>query len=139
MPDRDGSARNSASLASHARGDGHERPALLCDACVKRGKSELDAEAICEAVRLPTMRFVPVTTVEQQGILVIHRARALLVRQRTMVAHALRAHWQNLVLWPIPALSNLAKSQQPLSDANGLGLCTHFAGYSEPADHGVYG
>jgi transposase len=48
-------------------------------AYVKRGKSDaLDAEAICEAVQRPTMRFVPVKTVEQQSVLMTHRARALL-------------------------------------------------------------
>jgi transposase len=42
-----------------------------------------DAEAICEAVMRPTMRFVPVKTAEQQGALLLHRARERLVRQRT--------------------------------------------------------
>lgn len=51
-----------------------------------------DAEAICEAVRRPTMRFVPVKTVEQQSALLMHRARDLLIRQRTMMINALRGH-----------------------------------------------
>jgi transposase len=51
-----------------------------------------DAEAICEAVQRPTMRFVPVKIVEQQRILMTYRARSLLVRQRTMLSNALRAH-----------------------------------------------
>src|SRR3546814_10422562 len=51
-----------------------------------------DAEAICEAVTRPTMRFVPVKSVEQQSILSLHRARDLLVRQRTGLINALRAH-----------------------------------------------
>ena len=64
---------------------------------MKRGKSDaLDAEAICEAVQRPTMRFVPIKTVEQQAILMTHRARSLLVRQRTMLANALRAHLAEL-------------------------------------------
>src|SRR3546814_3680610 len=75
---------------------GHEVrliPPSYVKAYVKRGKSDaLDAEAICEAVQRPTMRFVPVKTVEQQAILMTHRARSLLVRQRTMLANALRAH-----------------------------------------------
>src|SRR5947207_12240447 len=59
----------------------------------KRGKNDAaDAEAICEAVTRPNMRFVPVKTVEQQGVLVLHRARELLVRQRTMLVNGLRAH-----------------------------------------------
>ena len=60
---------------------------------VKRGKNDAaDAAAICEAVRRPSMRFVALKTADQQGVLVLHRARDLLVRQRTMVVNALRAH-----------------------------------------------
>jgi len=60
---------------------------------VKTNKNDAaDAEAICEAVTRPNMRFVPVKTVEQQGVLVLHRARELLVRQRTMLVNGLRAH-----------------------------------------------
>jgi transposase len=59
---------------------------------VKRNKNDgRDAEAICEAVGRPTMRFVPVKSVEQQATLAVHGTRALLVRQRTMAANALRA------------------------------------------------
>jgi transposase len=50
-----------------------------------------DAEAICEAVTRPSMRFVPVNDVDQQSAL-MHRARNLLVRQRIMLVNALRAH-----------------------------------------------
>lgn len=104
---------------------GHEVrliPPSYVKAYVKRGKSDaLDAEAICEAVQRPTMRFVPVKTVEQQGILMTHRARALLVRQRTMVANALRAHLADFGLVANPGIANLAKlAQQALSDEDGL-------------------
>src|SRR6266550_2579663 len=59
---------------------------------VKRNKNDgRDAEAICEAVSRPTMRFVPVKSVEQQATMAVHTTRALLVRQRTMVANSLRA------------------------------------------------
>ena len=59
---------------------------------VKRNKNDgRDAEAIYEAVGRPTMRFVPVKSVEQQATLAVHSTRSLLVRQRTMVANALRA------------------------------------------------
>ena len=51
-----------------------------------------DAEAICEAVTRPTMRFAPAKSAEQQSVLMLHRARELLVRQRTMVINALRGH-----------------------------------------------
>jgi transposase len=60
---------------------------------VKRGKTDAaDAEAICEAVRRPTMRFVPAKSPDQQAVLMLHRARALLMRQRTMAVNALRGH-----------------------------------------------
>ena len=58
---------------------------------VKRQKIDMaDAEAICEAVRRPTMRFVQVKSAEQQGRLMLHRTRDLLMRQRTQVINALR-------------------------------------------------
>lgn len=53
---------------------------------VKRGKTDaVDAEAICEAVTRPTMRFVAVKSVEQQAVLMLHKSRDLIVRQRTML------------------------------------------------------
>jgi transposase len=68
-------------------------PPNYVKAYVKRNKNDAaDAEAICEAVRRPSMRFVPVKTAEQQAILMMHRARELLVRQRTMLVNALRGH-----------------------------------------------
>ena len=58
---------------------GHVKP------YVKRQKNDAtDAEAICEAVTRPTMRFVPVKGEEQQSVLMLHRTRELLIRQRTM-------------------------------------------------------
>jgi transposase len=60
---------------------------------VKRQKNDMaDAEAICEAATRPTMRFVPVKTEEQQAVLMLHRSRELLIRQRTMLINALRGH-----------------------------------------------
>jgi transposase len=56
---------------------------------VKRGKTDAaDAEAICEAVTRPNMRFVPIKTEEQQSVLMMHRARDFLVRQLTQVSNA---------------------------------------------------
>jgi transposase len=75
---------------------GHEvrlMPPYYVKAYVKRNKNDAaDAEAICEAVKRPTMRFVSVKTAEQQSALMMHRARDLLVRQRTMLVNALRGH-----------------------------------------------
>jgi transposase len=60
---------------------------------VKRQKNDMaDAEAICEAVTRPTMRFVETKTCEQQSILMLHRVRLMQVRQRTMLTNAIRAH-----------------------------------------------
>jgi transposase len=72
-------------------------PAKDVKAYVKRSKNDAaDAEAICEAVRRPTMRFVQVKSAEQQGQLMQHRTRDLLMRQRTQVINALRAHLAEL-------------------------------------------
>jgi transposase len=77
-------------------GLGHEvrlMPAAYVKPYVKRHKNDAtDAEAICEAVTRPAMRFVPVKSKEQQSLLMLHRARELLIRQRTMLVNALRGH-----------------------------------------------
>ena len=74
---------------------GHEVrliPPMYVKPYVKRGKSDaIDAEAICEAVTRPTMRFVEAKSVEQQALLSLHRARNLMVRQRTQLVNALRS------------------------------------------------
>jgi transposase len=58
---------------------------------VKRGKTDAaDAEAVCEAVTRPTMRFVPVKSPEQQAALSMHRTRDLLVKQRTQLVNMIR-------------------------------------------------
>jgi len=59
---------------------------------VKKGKKNdaADAAAICEAAARPDVKFVPVKTVAQQGVLALHTARALLVKQQTMLANAIR-------------------------------------------------
>lgn len=75
---------------------GHEvrlMPPTYVKPYVKRQKNDAaDAEAICEAVTRPNMRFVPVKSAEQQGVLMLHRSRELLIRQRTMLINGLRAH-----------------------------------------------
>jgi transposase len=59
---------------------------------VKKGKKNdaADAAAICEAASRPDVKFVPAKSVEQQGILALHAARSLLVKQQTMLANAMR-------------------------------------------------
>lgn len=60
---------------------------------VKRQKNDAsDAEAICEAVTRPNMRFVEVKTCEQQGTMVLHRVRSMLMRQRVQLSNAIRGH-----------------------------------------------
>ena len=72
-------------------------PAKDVKAYVKRNKNDaVDAAASCEAVRRPTMRFVGIKSAEQQGRLMQHRTRDLLMRQRTQVINALRAHLAEL-------------------------------------------
>ncbi len=59
---------------------------------VKRGKTDAgDAEAICEAVTRPTMRFVAIKSPEQQSLLALHRTRDLLIRQRTQLVNMIRS------------------------------------------------
>ena len=68
-------------------------PAAYVKPYVKRQKNDAaDAEAICEAVTRPTMRFVPVKSPEQQSIMVLHKTRQMVMRQRTKLANTIRAH-----------------------------------------------
>ena len=75
-------------------GLGHEvrlMPPAYVKPYVKRGKTDAaDAEAICEAVTRPTMRFVPVKSRDQQAALSMHRTRDLLVKQRTQSVNMMR-------------------------------------------------
>jgi len=76
-------------------GLGHEVKLIAPEAVrpfVKKGKKNdaADAAAICEAASRPGVRFVPVKSLEQQGVLALHSARSLLVKQQTMLANAIR-------------------------------------------------
>jgi len=88
--------------ARELRGLGHDvrlMPPSYVKPYVKRQKNDAaDAEAICEAVQRPTMRFVEPKTVEQQSILMLHRVRLMLTRQRTQTGNAVRAHLAELGL-----------------------------------------
>jgi transposase len=65
----------------------------LSSTLLKRQKNDsTDAEAICETVTRPNMRFVPTKTVEQQSCLMLHRARHLFIRQQTAVINSIRAY-----------------------------------------------
>ena len=72
-------------------------PPSYVKAYLKRSKNDAnDAAAICEAVMRPSMRFVPTKSEQQQSILMLHRSRQLLVRQRTMLSNAIRGHMAEL-------------------------------------------
>lgn len=64
---------------------------------VKTNKNDAaDAEAIAEALVRPTMRFTPIKSAEQQSVLMLHRIREILVKQRTMLINAVRGHCSEL-------------------------------------------
>lgn len=68
-------------------------PAQYVKPYVKRGKNDAaNAEAICEAVTRPTMRFVAMKSPEQQSLMMLHRVRLMLNRRRTQISNAIRAH-----------------------------------------------
>src|SRR4029450_4489552 len=99
--------------ARELRALGHEvrlMPAQYVKAYIKRNKHDAaDAEAICEAVQRPTMRFVPVKTTEQQATQLLHRGREQLVRQRTMLVNALRAHLAEFGMVAAQGLRNVGE------------------------------
>ena len=78
------------------RGMGHDvrlLPAQYVRPYVKTNKNDAaDAEAICEAMTRPTMRFVPIKEAVQQEVLVVHRVREMLMRQRTQLINGIRGH-----------------------------------------------
>jgi transposase len=68
-------------------------PAQFVKPYVKRGKNDAaDAEALCEAMSRPTMRFVPVKTAEQQAALMLAGMRDRLIRTRTQLTNAIRGY-----------------------------------------------
>src|SRR5262245_36186755 len=99
--------------ARELRALGHEvrlMPAQYVKAYIKRNKHDAaDAEAICEAVGRPTMRFVPVKTADQQAAVLLHRGRERLVRQRTGLVNALRGHLAEFGVIAPQGLRNVGK------------------------------
>lgn len=72
-------------------------PASYVKAYVKRNKTDAaDAEAICEAVTRPTMRFIPIKSAQEQSLNMVLKTRELLIRQRTQAVNALRGHMTEL-------------------------------------------
>jgi transposase len=101
---------------------GHEvrlMPPIYVKPYIKRNKNDgRDAEGICEAMSRPTMRFVAVKSVQQQAILAVHSTRALLVRQRTMVANALRAALSEIGLVAERGIEGLRELMQQLEKSS---------------------
>lgn len=93
-------------------------PPRYVKAYVKTQKSDAaDAEAICEAVTRPTMRFVEIKTCEQQSILMLHRTRQLFVRQRTMLINVIRAHLAEFGIVAPIGRNGVEKLLQTIGDA----------------------
>jgi transposase len=105
---------------------GHEvrlMPAAYVKPYVKRGKSDaLDAAGICEAVTRPTMRYVAIKSREQQAVLMLHRTRELLVRQRTMLVNALRGHLAEYGIIAPQGLASVPKLIELAEKARGTAL-----------------
>ena len=91
---------------------GHEvklMPPAYVKPYVRRQKNDMaDAAAICEAVSRPSMRYVPVKSAAQQAALLAHRGRSLLIRQRTSLINAIRAHCTEFGLVAAKGPANIA-------------------------------
>ena len=93
-------------------------PPAYVKAYVRRQKNDAaDAAAICEAVSRPSMRFVPVKSQDQQAVLMLHRARSLLVTQRTALICALRSHMAEFGIVVATGPRNIAPLLAILADA----------------------
>ena len=110
---------------------GHEvrlMPAAYVKPYVKRNKTDgRDAEAICEAMQRPSMRFVAVKRPEQQAMMTVHRTRAVFVRQRTMLANALRAIFAEFGLVAPGGLKGLQSLMAQLPAPVGVPEASHEA------------
>lgn len=108
--------------ARELSGLGHEvklMPPSYVKAYVRRNKNDArDAEACCEAVSRPTMRFVPVKSIDQQCARSIHRARDLLVRQRTQSANCIRGLLYEMGLTSSKGASGMAALLERIETAD---------------------
>jgi transposase len=110
--------------ARELRALGHEvrlMPPSYVKPYVKRNKTDgRDAEAICEAMQRPTMRFVAVKSIDQQAEMALHRSRALMVRQRTMAANALRGLFAEFGMVAAQGINGLRSLVQQLPTPAGI-------------------
>ena len=106
------------------QGLGHEvrlLPSQYVKPYVKRGKNDMaDAEAICEAMSRPSMRFVPVRTVQNQAEMMMLTTRDLLVKQRTMLINAVRAHAAEFGVVGRKGADSVATLRQRIATAPGV-------------------
>jgi transposase len=94
-------------------------PAQYVKPYVKRSKNDAaDAEAICEAVTRPTMRYVPVKTPEQQSVMMLHRVRLMLSRQRTQLSNSMRSHLAEFGIVAPIGRNGLEQLLAVIADAN---------------------
>ncbi len=98
-------------------------PPAYVKAYVKRNKTDAaDAEAICEAVTRPTMRFVPIKSPEEQAAGMVLKTRELFVRQRSQTANAMRAHMAELGIVAATGMASIAKIVAILRDGDAARL-----------------
>lgn len=101
---------------------GHEvklMPPIYVKPYVKRGKTDAgDAEAICEAVTRPTMRFVAIKSADQQSVLMLHRTRELLVRQRTQLVNMMRGQLAEFGITLAKGIQHASKFVKQLLEGN---------------------
>ncbi len=94
---------------------------------VKTNKNDVaDAEAICEAVGRPNMRFVPLKTTEQQSVLALHRARQGFVKARTAQANAIRGLLGEFGIVMPQGMTSLAKRVPEILEDGENGLTGSF-------------
>jgi transposase len=94
-------------------------PPRYVKAYVKRGKTDAgDAAAICEAVTRPSMTFVPVKGIEQQGLSMLHSARSQLIGQRTQLINAVRGHLSELGIVAARGMLGLAELADIIRNKN---------------------
>jgi len=107
-------------------GLGHEvklMPPAYVKPYVKRGKTDAgDAEAICEAVTRPTMRFVAIKSPEQQSVLALHRTRDLLIRQRTQLVNMIRAQLAEFGIALAKGIQHALRLVEQLLDGEALDI-----------------
>ena len=98
-------------------------PPAYVKAYVKRGNTDAgDAAAICEAVTRPSMRFVAIKSPEQQSLLAVHRARDLLVRQRTQLVNMIRSQLAEFGIVVAKGIHHVLKLVERLLDGETLGI-----------------